>query len=203
MSNINAYIPLAKSNTCLVFKLFRQTRFGIIKRLFFTGRQLLIISNAPKLLGYIKKNEVKTFSCIGYKDNEFPVLKTVEQNYLSYDWLDANINLGVFFVKNGDSLLSDNNWSSRFKSWLSFTEMFEVNIDREGFLTLQVSMYKAINKAIRKSKSSKELQERLNTIYSEYIDLAHMHTQTKGANVSDLLLVAQNLKGNKNSIVYG
>ena len=204
MANVTVYIPVEQTNNCLIFKLFQQIDTTLFSRLNLFTKSLLVTSNEPRLLGYLKNKVGIKLQCMGYKDYEYPVLKTTRNNYLTHEWIDTSINLGVFFVRNGDSLFSfHETWSTKFQSWLTFSDMFEVNIDIKDFTKLQGNMYKEINKAVRKSNSSSELKVKLENIYSRYIDLTHKKGNETGVNISDLLFVVQNLKGNKNSIVNG
>lgn len=204
MVNIFAYIPTEQNNNCSIFKLYNQIKYSFFAKSLLKFKWLLIITNEPKLLGYLKNGKISKFSCIGYRDDEYPLIKTVDKTYLSSEWFEVTADLGVFFVKNGDSMfVYDSKWSSKFRSWLTFSDMFEPNIDREDFLDLQTKMYKNIHNELSKTDNSTELKKSLESIYSKYIDLTWEKCRKKGVNQSDMLLVAQHLKGNKNSIING
>jgi hypothetical protein len=119
----------------------------------------------------LRDEDPKKLIVFGHKDSEFPVLlSAIKNKFIYHSWFNCNTSnsISVFFMKEGISLLLDENWPQIFKRWVAFEKFDFLNelAYCEGECEV---MYEKIFRVIKDADSPTNIKSKIMLVFDESI----------------------------------
>jgi hypothetical protein len=205
MKHAITYIPVNEIEKCQICKIYELIKFSRLELIIRKCEQHVVRGKNPELNGIVRGASGKVI-CFGHKHDEFPILLTCKEEFISADWFGEQFNTGIFFVRNGASLFEIPeylNWIEKFKHWVAFNENFQPFAEYTDSFELQQQMYKDFFKELVDKQTGAEISNSLKKIYDKYIDKFSILYHHKDSDPKAITNTINVLQMNRESIVYG
>lgn len=149
---------------------------------------------------HIKNDLLAKIIIFGYKDKEYPIIQTIENNkFLEPIWFDKNTNksFGVFFVPEGAVMLNEPNWRNTFNSWVSFKNKFDFLNGLPLSENESMKIFPKFFKAIYKLPNAKVIKEEFDKVIEDSIERIALKNDN-----DDMVLTVLKLRINKANLEY-